>query len=102
MRENPLHEHLNKEFSKTRNNRLAGKKYIHIGALATHPAHQGKGIGTALVHWATSEADQSRIPCWLESTPVGHPLYLRAGFRDVGSLGVDLREFVPGAKVGTV
>jgi hypothetical protein len=31
---------------------------------------------------------------------VGYRLYLRAGYRDVGRLEVDLREFVPGAKGG--
>lgn len=53
------------------------------------------------MHWATSKADDSHIPCWLQSSPVTHPLYYRAGFRDVGSLEIDLKKFVPGAKGGS-
>ena len=98
--ESSLQEVLRKDFTKVQSEWMAGKKYIHIGTLVTDPAHQGKGVGTALVHWATSRADDSHIPCWLQSSPVAHPMYYRAGFRNVGSLEIDLREFVLGAKGG--
>ena len=79
---------------------LSNKHYIYVGTLVTDPAHQGRGAGSALMRWATSKADTDSVPCWLESTPVGHGLYYHLGFRDVGSLEVDLRDFAPGGRDG--
>ena len=64
------------------------------------PAAQGHGVGTALVRWVTDEADKQGICCWLQSSPVAHSLYLRKGFKEVGSLELDLSEFAPGGKEG--
>ena len=96
--ETHLRKVMREDFAKVQNEWMAGKKYIHIGTLVSDPAHQGQGAATGLIHWATTKADRDRIPCWLQSSPVVHSLYYRAGFRDVGRLEVDLRDFVPGAK----
>lgn len=45
-----------------------------------------------------SKADLDSVPCWIESSPA---LSYHAGFRDVGSLEVDLREYAPGGNTGT-
>lgn len=36
-----------------------------------------------LVNWGVEEAKKLGLPAYLESSPAGHSLYLRSGFRDV-------------------
>lgn len=79
---------------------MANRKHIHFNTLVVDPAAQGHGIGTALVRWVTDKADESGIYCWLQSSPVAHGIYLKAGFKDVDSFEIDLREFAPGGKEG--
>ncbi len=81
---------IREDFVRVQNEWLARKKYIHVMTVVSDPAHQRQGVGTALVHWATTRADGDGIPCWVQSSPVAHPLYYRAGFRDVGRLEIDL------------
>ena len=93
-----LRSAISKDFARVQSEWLARRKYIHVGTVVSDPAHQCQGVGTALVHWATTRADDDGIPCWVQSSPVAHTLYYRAGFRDVGRLEIDLRDFVPGAQ----
>lgn len=86
--------------ARVRDEWMSNKKYIHVGTLVTDPAHQGHGVGSALTHLATSEADTDGVPCWIESTAVAHGVYYRLGFKDVGGLEIDLREYAPGGKSG--
>ena len=79
---------------------MADRKYIHFYTLVVDPAAQGHGVGTALVRWVTDHSDEHDIYCWLQSSPAAHNIYLKAGFRDVGSFEVDLREFAPGGMEG--
>ena len=79
---------------------LANKEYIYFDTLVVDPAAQGHGIGTALVRWVTDRADKQGIYCWLQSSRAAHSIYLKAGYRDVHSLKVDLSEFAPGGKEG--
>ena len=88
------------ESARVRAEWMSRKKYIYIATLVTDPAHQGHGVGSALMHWVTAEADADGVPCWLQSTPVAHGLYYHVGFRDVGRLEVDLRQFAQGGKGG--
>ena len=74
---------------------MAGKKYIYLNTLVTDPAHQGQSIGSALVLCASTKADADGVPCWVQSSPMAHNVYARAGFKVVGSLDVKLDEFVP-------
>lgn len=79
---------------------MANREYIHFSALVVDPAAAGHGTGTALVRWVADKADERGIYCWLNSSPVAHGMYLKAGFKDVGSFEVDLGEFAPGGKEG--
>jgi len=88
------------DFARVQEEWMAGKQYIHIGTAVTHPSHQRKGVGSALVRWATSKADRDGVPCWIQSSPVAHGVYYHCGFRDVGRLEMDLREFAPGGREG--
>ena len=79
---------------------MAKREYIHFNTLVVDPAAQGHGVGTALVSWVTDKADENKMYCWLQPSQAAHSIYLKAGFRDVGSFEVDLREFAPGGMEG--
>lgn len=79
---------------------MANRKYIHFNTLVVDPTAQGHGVGTALVRWVTDKADEHGIYCWLQSSQAAHGIYLKAGFKDVGSFEIDLREFARGGKEG--
>lgn len=48
--------------------------------LITDPAHHRRGAGGQLVRWGTSQADVAQLPCFLESSVMGRPLYTKCGF----------------------
>lgn len=98
--ERTLRSVMNADFARVQDEWMSGKQYIHIGTAVVHPSHQRQGVGSALVGWATSRADAERVPCWVQSSPIAHGVYYRCGFRDVGRLELDLREFVAGGKNG--
>ncbi|KAJ4400039.1 hypothetical protein N0V91_009014 [Didymella pomorum] len=52
--------------------------FLHI--LITDPAHHRRGAGAKLVNWGTAQADSVQLPCFLESSVMGRPLYARCGF----------------------
>lgn len=91
---------LRKDSVRVQKDWMANRKYIHFNTLVVDPAAQGHGVGTALVRWVTDKADEYGECCWLQSSQAAHSIYLKAGFKDVGSFEVDLREFAPGGKEG--
>ncbi|HEV3300152.1 MAG TPA: GNAT family N-acetyltransferase [Planctomycetaceae bacterium] len=53
-----------------------------LATIGVDPAHQGKGIGSAIMAPVLARADQERIPCYLEThTADNVRLYERHGFR---------------------
>jgi GNAT superfamily N-acetyltransferase len=70
--------------------RLGGEPHAYLRILATDPTHHRRGAGALLLRWGTAEADRLRLPCYLESSPAGRPLYERYGFAEVDSVAVDL------------
>ncbi|KAF7139681.1 hypothetical protein CNMCM5793_007332 [Aspergillus hiratsukae] len=63
---------------------------IVLEFLVTHPEHQGKGVGKALLDWGVRIADEKKARMYLEATPEGYPLYRKYGWRDVEDLVMDL------------
>ena len=51
---------------------------LHI--LITDPVHHRRGAGTLLIKWGTAQADVAQLPCFLESSVMGRPLYAKCGF----------------------
>lgn len=45
-------------------------------------------------------ADERHWPCFLQGSPYAHKLYVAMGWKDVGFLDVDLKEWAPEAKEG--
>ncbi len=56
----------------------------HLGFLATHPDHQGRGLARQLVDHVLRRCDADGLPAWLETTdPANPPIYERLGFHTV-------------------
>ena len=71
-----------------------------LSLLATHPDHERRGAASMLIRWAFERADAQDVPCYVDSSPTGHALYVRSGFRDVGQMSVDLDKYESGQGLG--
>lgn len=61
----------------------------HLPLIGVDPAHQGKGIGSALLRHALNASDSQKVLAYLEATsPQNVPLYERHGFEALGSIQV--------------
>jgi GNAT superfamily N-acetyltransferase len=69
----------------------------HLPLIGVDPAHQGKGIGSALLSHVLNLCDALKISTYLEATsPRNVPLYERHGFEAVGSIqAADSPEIIP-------
>ena len=63
---------------KETNGRLAS-----LDILATDPAHQGRGVGSALMDWGIRKADELGVDAVVESSVSGRKLYEQKGFEFV-------------------
>lgn len=67
--------------------RLADRPALGLGPLSVHPAHQGRGIGSALMHTLLGAADAMDEPVVVL---LGDPaLYSRFGFVPARALGIE-------------
>ncbi|MCJ1434353.1 hypothetical protein MMC27_003721 [Xylographa pallens] len=71
---------------------------IAINALFVAASHQGQGLASLLVQACVAKADEAGLPTFLVSFPGAHGFYSRFGFRDVGTLEVELRDKVGGGR----
>jgi len=56
-------------------------EHWYLAILGTHPAHQGHGIGSALIRAITDRCDDQGLPSYLESSKEANvPFYERHGF----------------------
>jgi ribosomal protein S18 acetylase RimI-like enzyme len=61
----------------------------YLMALATSPARQGQGLGSALIEYGTAKADAAGIPCYLDTaTDSNIAFYSKRGFEVVGQAQV--------------
>jgi ribosomal protein S18 acetylase RimI-like enzyme len=61
----------------------------HLPLIGVDLAHQGKGIGAALLRHVLSECDRQKLPAYLEATsPQNVRLYERNGFERLGNIQV--------------
>jgi GNAT superfamily N-acetyltransferase len=61
----------------------------YLPFIGVDPAHQGKGLGDALMAYALRRCDRDKLPAYLESTnPRNMSLYGRHGFEPLGTIQV--------------
>jgi GNAT superfamily N-acetyltransferase len=61
----------------------------HLPLIGVDPAHQGKGIGAALLRHVLSVCDNQKVLAYLEATSARNiPLYERHGFEALGRIQV--------------
>ncbi|KXT01827.1 hypothetical protein AC578_1995 [Pseudocercospora eumusae] len=67
-----------------------GTKCMYVSSIVVHPSHQGKGIGSALIHRGIAQADEEKVYCWVHASEYGAKVFERQGFESVGKLELDL------------
>ncbi|KAK5753018.1 hypothetical protein LTS12_016894 [Elasticomyces elasticus] len=72
---------------------IGGRPYIELHILVTHPKHHRRGVGAMQLRWGFEHAEKLGLPVYLESSPIGRPLYAREGFEALGVLPFDARKF---------
>jgi GNAT superfamily N-acetyltransferase len=61
----------------------------YLGLFATDTPHRGRGLGMGLLERDLSLIDETKMPCYLESSnPANEPRYRAVGFEVVGSFDV--------------
>ncbi|CAD6591415.1 MAG: hypothetical protein ASARMPREDX12_005157 [Alectoria sarmentosa] len=80
----------------------AGRHEAHwlLWLLGTHPNHERKGAGAQLIRWAFPQADAAGLRCYVDASKLGHPLYTKCGFEDVGEMRLDLDKYEGGKGMG--
>lgn len=61
--------------------------------LHVHPSHQRRGAAGLLLKWGQEEARRRGKKVYLESSPEGHGLYVKHGFRDIGCHKLDMTKW---------
>ena len=62
----------------------------YLPLLGVDPLYHGKGLGSALLKYATTRFDNENVLAYLESSnPRNIPLYERHGFKVLGTIGID-------------
>ena len=61
-----------------------------LNVIVIDPISQGQGVGKLLVNHGISQAEASSppLPCYLEATEAGFPVYKKLGFEEVDRLVV--------------
>lgn len=72
-----------------------GTKCMFVTTLSVAPAHQKRGVGSALLKWGTDVADKANVFIWVHSSEGAAGAYEKSGFKVIGELDVDLDEFAP-------
>lgn len=79
------------DIKRIRRETMGGKPYVLLHMLATHPDHHRRGVGAMQLEWGSKKAEEMGVECYLESSPIGRPLYEKHGYVKVGDLPLDAR-----------
>ena len=69
-----------------------GDDQIYLHLLGTHSDYKRHGFGSALCKWGMSEAKNNGLTVSLMATPMGFLLYSHLGFKDLGTVIVQVPE----------
>ncbi|KAL8727868.1 MAG: hypothetical protein Q9166_005745 [cf. Caloplaca sp. 2 TL-2023] len=78
-----------------------GTQTIVLDNMSVLPDQQRQGAGKLLLQTLVDFADERTLPCYVESTPFAHNMYIHQGFRDVDKLDIDLGKWKRGYGVYT-
>ena len=81
------------QLGEAKEEQLGGKPFVYLHILATHPKHHRRGVGAMHLRWGFEQAEKLGLPVYLESSPMGRPLYARNGFEIKGWLPFDARKY---------
>jgi len=96
-----LGQYVNDQLISFLNDWTTDLKHLYLALLMTDPQYQRRGIGTAMLKWGHEKSDKDRVPAVLIASPVGHPLYLSMGWKEVSTpIQIELKDWVPYAKYG--
>ncbi|KAI0883044.1 acyl-CoA N-acyltransferase [Annulohypoxylon maeteangense] len=59
---------------------LQDRPHWYLDMLGVRKEAQGKGVGTRLVEYGVTKADEARVEAFLAASPAGAPLYQKYGF----------------------
>ncbi|KAK7752959.1 hypothetical protein SLS62_005118 [Diatrype stigma] len=63
--------------------RIGQRSQVYLFILFTHPDYRRRGIGQKFMDWGMAKADDMGVELFLDSTPIGRPLYDANGFIEV-------------------
>lgn len=69
---------------------MGGKPYCLLRWLETEVEYRKKGAATQLMTWGSKKADELGIPCYLEASDDGKPVYERHGYVEAGEFVSDI------------
>jgi predicted N-acetyltransferase YhbS len=75
---------------------VSGKRLmvsIELEGFAVHPNWQRKGVGSMLVKKCLESVDANHAKCYVHSSRAGKSLYEKFGFKMMGVVTIDLKEF---------
>lgn len=67
-----------------------GTRAMYTVSISVHPAHHGRGVGTALIKHGTDRADREGVFCWVHSSEAGAAMFRKCGFDVDDTLEIDL------------
>ena len=85
----PLCEEFFGKIAEYRRKNLGDRAHLYLNMLATHPDHYRRGVGALHLRWGSEHADSLGLPCYLEASPMGKPLYVREGYEMMCDLPFD-------------
>jgi GNAT superfamily N-acetyltransferase len=59
----------------------------------THPDHQRKGLAGRLLRVACDQADAEGKDAYIEASPDGYPVYVKAGFEEIDRKALALEKY---------
>ncbi|KAJ7076018.1 hypothetical protein B0H15DRAFT_865156 [Mycena belliarum] len=75
-----------------------GRKNMYIIGISVDPVEQGKGVGKALLRYGQDMCDEHQCFAWVHGSMAGAPVFLKAGFKEIGKLELNLDDYADGVK----
>jgi GNAT superfamily N-acetyltransferase len=69
--------------------RAGSEPHVLCAFLFTDKEYHGKGAGRMMMQWGNNLADNLMLPCWIESSVAGEPLYAKMGYEQTDRVFYD-------------